>query len=393
MLGLARLIVVVAVVLSPWLFGSADPWYYLPICVIAGTGVACWLIALVSSPGAGLRAPLLTAVLLALLAFVFIQMIPLPISITQRMAPVAAEAQAERARLFKGIDAGEFLPPDLQEPSSVATLSASPDATRRSFYLFAAYIGVFLVMANAFTEWSHIRTAGIVLVVSGFLMAVLGLMQKFSGTRDIFWFHTPRFGGNIFGPFTNRNHFAGQMSMIFGLALGLLGVAARARKREASRPWREKLARLSTPGSARIILLGFVVVLTGATVCVTLSRGAIAALAIALAVIGIAIALRGTTRGRGKILAAVVLLVAGVVAWLGWQPVWKRLGTFARISEDTPATYRITATEDTLRVFRACPVVGCGFGSFQYVFPIFQSSDIQIGRWTHAHNDYAQLFA
>ncbi|GAH84734.1 unnamed protein product, partial [marine sediment metagenome] len=146
-------------VLSPWLFGSAEPWAYLLICMLVGVGVAAWLLALVSDPQAGLRAPLLTLALGALLAFVLLQLLPLPSGLVKVVSPLSAEAQLTRIQLFEEIGAGEFLPSDLKDNARWATISASAAATRRSFYLLAAYVGVFLVMANAFTEWAQLRRA------------------------------------------------------------------------------------------------------------------------------------------------------------------------------------------------------------------------------------------
>jgi O-antigen ligase len=44
-------------------------------------------------------------------------------------------------------------------------------------------------------------------------------------------------------------------------------------------------------------------------------------------------------------------------------------------------------------MFREAPVCGFGFGCFEHAFPAFQSTSIQFGRWTDAHNDYVQLLA
>ena len=382
-----------AVVLSPWLSGSGDAWAYLFICLLVGVGVAAWLISIIHNPQVKLRAPLLTATVLALLTFVLVQMIPLPQPPVRAISPLSAEAQLTRPQVFEKIGAEEFLPADLKAPSDKAAISASAAATRRSFYLLAAYIGVFLVMANAFTDRLHVRRAAAAITVFSFLMVVFALAQKFSGTRDIYWFHTPRFGGNIFGPFTNQNHFAAHISMAFGVALGLLLASGQSRGLRRFRTWRDKLAWLSTGQANRIALLWFATVLLGATVCVTLSRGGITSLAASLGIVGIFAALRGSVRNRGRVLAAVVLLVVAAVAWLGWRPVVERLGSLAEIAEDPTGRLRMVAARDTLRVFKNSPIVGCGFGSFQHVFPVFQSRSIQIGRWVHAHNDYAQLLA
>lgn len=389
----ARISVVTAVVLAPWLFGSADPWAYLFICLLVGVGVAAWLLSLVGDPRAQLRATLLTVALVVLLGFVLVQTLPLPHSFVKAVGPLSAEAQLIRAQIFGEIGAEEFLPSSLKGNSGLAAISASPAATRRSLYLLAAYVGVFLVIANTFAKWKQVRGAAGAIVISSFIMTVFGLVQKFSGTHDLYWFHTPRFGGSIFGPFTNRNHFAGYMNMAFGATLGLLLAASRATTFKPFRNWREKLAWLSTGRASRITLLSFAAVLTGATVLVTLSRGGIVSLAASLGVVGTFVAVRNAVPNRGRIIVAVVLLVVAAVVWLGWERVAEQLGTLAEVAKDPLSTDRAVAARDALRIFTTSPLFGAGFGSFQHVFPVFQSQSIQFGRWLHAHNDYVQLLA
>jgi hypothetical protein len=54
---------------------------------------------------------------------------------------------------------------------------------------------------------------------------------------------------------------------------------------------------------------------------------------------------------------------------------------------------RFSTSVATLRMWGAFLLTGCGFGCFQHVFPMFQSPSLQVGRFLHAHNDYAQLLA
>ena len=129
--------------LAPWLFGSADPWAYLFICLLVGVGVAAWLLSLVGDPRAQLRATLLTVALVVLLGFVLVQTLPLPHSLVKAVGPLSAEAQLIRAQIFGEIGAEEFLPSSLKGNSGLAAISASLAATRRSLYILAAYFGDF----------------------------------------------------------------------------------------------------------------------------------------------------------------------------------------------------------------------------------------------------------
>jgi O-antigen ligase len=386
------------VAVSPYLFGSADPWAYLLVCIAAGLATATWLVSVATAPLPALRAPGLTLALLCLLLLLSVQMLPLSPSLAGRLSPIAARARTCQIEEFERAGAGDFLPPELQGRREPVTVSAAPAATARSLWLLAAYAGVFLVLANCLTERRQLRAAAAVLAASGFVMAVFGILQKLSGTHSIYWFHIPRFGGNIFGPFTNRNHYAVQMNMLLGVTLGLLLGRPGAGDGEGSGhgralSWRERTASHLSAAGGRTALLGFAAALMAASVCVSLSRGGIGSLVVAVGLIGTVVAVRSGPGVRGKAFWAVGLLLVGLVVWLGWRPVVERLGSLAAIARDPLADGRAIAKRDTLRLFASAPILGSGFGCFQYVFPLFQSPAIQQGRWLHAHDDYAQLLA
>jgi hypothetical protein len=230
--------VVAAVVVSPWLFGSAEPWAYLAICLLLNVGLAAWLLSLACDPGARLRAPVVTLLLGAVLALVAVQTMRLPRPLVRRGSPLAASAQDGRDDLLPGVVAEELRPAAPGPGGSRASLSACAPATRRSLYLLVGCAAVFLVTANGFTRWRHLRAGAAAVVASCFAMAVLGVVHELSGDRAILWFHVPRFGGSIFGPFTNRNHFAAHMNMAFGVGLGLLLAATGTRRLPGEVSWR-----------------------------------------------------------------------------------------------------------------------------------------------------------
>ena len=75
-------------------------------------------------------------------------------------------------------------------------------------------------------------------------------------------------GGSLFGPYVNRNHYAGLMEMVFPLILGLfLFYIPQVRYGTL----REKVARLFNLQKTNIyLLLGFVAVLVATSVFLTL---------------------------------------------------------------------------------------------------------------------------
>ncbi len=379
----ARWIVTIAVLISPWLFGSAEPWAYLLISAMVNVGVVVWLLSIVRHGGGNrhARGPALAGLLL--LAFILVQSVPLPARLAQAVNPLSAEAQITR----------DILLGSAETPPAACTLSVSAASTRQSFLLFAAYLGVFLVISHTAAGWRSLRKTAWLLVISGFLMAVFALIQNFTGTDSIYGFYRPRMGGTIFGPFSNRNHFAAYMNMMLGLTLALLPLRNRSSNAYGPSSWRETISRLSIKEVNQTILLGFCGVIIGSAVFLSLSRGAITSLAAALGILGIFM----TAQLRGihprRLIGTMALFIAAMVVWLEWQAVADRIGSMRILAMEPLSGSRFAASIATLRMGGAFLFTGCGFGCFQHAFPIFQTQRLQVGRFLHAHNDYAQLLA
>ncbi len=382
-------IVVAAVVVSPWLFGSAEPWAYLSVCLLINLGTAVWLAALVLGVPARRPPPALLAGALALMLYTGAQMIPLPRALVRTVAPLNAEVQLTGRRIIAEIDS----PCCPTHHRRGVTVSVSPYATRHSLYLLAAYAAAFFVVCGTVSTRERLRWISRVLVASCFAMALFALIQSFTETRFIYWFHRPRLGGTIFGPFSNRNHFAAYMNLGMGLTLGLLFIGTRAIELRDFKTWQEKVAWLSTRKANQIILLLFATILMGTAVLLSLSRGALASLAASLAIVAGTSTLAGRTEQRRRLIATLSLLVVATVVWLGWEPVFERLGATALLPADSLHGARFRAAYAALRSWGASPLLGSGFGTFQYFFPFFQDRTIQIGRFLHAHNDYVQLLS
>jgi hypothetical protein len=391
--AVARWIVTAAVMLSVWLLASAEPWAYLLICGLVALGTLVWLLALATSPSIRLRAPLLAVVLALLSVLVAVQAVPLPASIVATVNGFAATVLQASARELSDLDFSPLTGFAMPAGGIPMTLSLAAGATRRSLFLIVAYVSVFLVLANTIRRRRHLRGFLIALTISSFLLAVAALAHKFSGSRLLFWTHEPRYGGNIFGPFTNRNHYAAYINMMFGVALGLF-LALRYRVG----PFTAKgnlvgFSGFTSRRASHLLLAGFTLVLFGGSLCATLSRGGMVSLLLSLMLgAGILAWLTRSLRAYRSIIAAVCLLMATAFFWLGGEALVDRLGSLSGILANPLEDFRAIVTRDTLRLFAAVPVVGSGFGTYRHVFPIFQTPGLQY-RWLHAHNDWAQLMA
>ena len=137
-------------------------------------------------------------------------------------------------------------------------LSLAPEQTREEFLKSAALFLIFFLTVQAFRTTLHLHRFLWYVVVLGFLVSVVGLLQFFSAPQKLYWFREIPANAIPFGPYVNRNHFAGLMELILPLglaALTLRGVAP------------EKLQ-----------LLGVMTVVSLGAVFVSGSRGGIVAL-------------------------------------------------------------------------------------------------------------------
>lgn len=387
--AVARWLAAAAVIISPWLFGSAEPWAYLMISGLAGLATVAWLFAVASAPEPDFTRPVLALLLLLLVAVTAWQMVPMPRGTVAVLNPFSATITDAANRAFAEI--AEVEGGDAYEMRYA--LSLSPSATWRSVWLLVAYMGVVLVLINTCRHWRHMASIGAAVVVSGFFMALVALVHHFSGSYNILWIHEPRYGGVIFGPFTNRNHFAAHMNMLFGMALGLFLSSQHISEIMSWPSWRERVAWLSSRSASRIALALFAVVLIGGASCASASRGGMLSLAIGLAAAAVMVTRhRSITPPARMAVFTISGLVLVLVLWLARAEVFGRLAMLVTVIEDPMQDLRTIATGDTLRLYRRCPLVGCGFGAFRHAYTIVQTPDLA-HRWLHAHNDWAQLLA
>ncbi len=387
--GAGRWFATAAVILSPWLFGSAEPWAYLMISALAGLATIMWLFAVACSHSPDFNRPTFSILLLVLIAVTVLQVIPLPSGLVSILNPFSATT-TESANLALA-NIGRVGGQDVGQVSYA--LSLSPSATWRSVWLLVAYVGVLLVLINTCRHWHHMTQVATAVAVSGFFMALIALVHRFSGSYDILWIHEPRYGGSIFGPFTNRNHFAAHMNMLFGVALGLLLSSQHISEILSWPSWRERIAWLSSRSASRIALAVFTVVLIGGASCAAVSRGGMLSLAVGLALAAILVTRhRSITPPARLAVFAITALVVLLVLWLAREEVFHRLAMLTTVINNPMEDLRTIASGDTLRLYLRCPLTGCGFGAFRHAYTIVQSPDLS-SRWLHAHNDWAQLLA
>ena len=94
----------------------------------------------------------------------------------------------------------------------------NPFLTRLELLRLAAYFIVFFLLAQAFRERPDFVKLAWFLLALGFSVALLGIIQHFTSEGTIYWFRQLAEGGEVFGPYVNRNHFSGFVELVAPVA-------------------------------------------------------------------------------------------------------------------------------------------------------------------------------
>jgi O-antigen ligase len=247
-----------------------------------------------------------------------------------------------------------------------------PFLTRVEALKLISYILVFFLSTQAFRERQHLNSLAWLLMFLCFGISLFGIVQRFTSEGTIYWFQKLTVGGDPFGPFVNRNHFAGfaELTLPVGLALMIF----RGLRRDMF-----SLASLLT-----IVPVG-ALILSG-------SRGGIVSFAFELVLLGLLARSRkrGTEPPRLAALALVGLAAVALIGWLGASKAIERFSTLHK--GDVSLSRRYTMARGAAHIFASHPVAGCGLGTLVAVYPRFET--VYDGLIVdHVHNDYMELLA
>jgi len=100
----------------------------------------------------------------------------------------------------------------------VFRFSASPFTTRIELQLLLSMLILFFLAAQAFRTLGEWRSFVWFVMIFSFLVAGLGILQHLTFNGKLYWFREMHYGGIPFGPYVNRNHFAGFAELVLPMA-------------------------------------------------------------------------------------------------------------------------------------------------------------------------------
>ena len=387
---LIKVLLIFLIVFTPLAFGTVETWSWSIMELAALLIFVLWL-ARVALRGEipPLKSPLTIAIVL-FLAFTLFQIIPLPPKALKVISPNTHNLYQKVLPGYADANSANTLQASTSSPLK-RTLSVYRSATRQEFLKILAYAAVFLAVASTFHERKNITWLAGWVVAMGFLLALFGFIQRYAWNGKIYWFRELTQGGNPFGPYVNRNHFAGYMEMAIPLALGtLIGVFS------SSKVWRlagfnRWVNWFSTKEASGIILLAFSTVVMTAALLTSLSRGGTLSLVGGLIfMLGLVFSKRDI-RGRVWILILIAAVAFGTAFYLEGKVITPRLWSITEeVAEIPSGASRSALWRDTLNIFKDFPYLGTGLGTFPHIFPVYKTIAIR-SFFTHAENDYLQL--
>src|SRR5882672_240293 len=214
------------------------------------------------------------------------------------------------------------------------SLSLDVENTRGTVLVLCSLLALSVLAANFLTSSRWLLTLTRFLIFFGAVMGVFGLVQYFSGSSSIYWLRHA--GGSAFGPFFNRDHFAGYMELLIALPVALIVTSYLC-------------------GEKRLVY------------------------------------------GIAAMFMGVAAIVIGVI-WIGAEPVINRIATGDPNSSDlgkTQSFYSVRGEiwENTWTMIRHNPLTGVGLGAYETAYPIYSRENGTQGITGEAHNDYLQILA
>ncbi len=249
-------------------------------------------------------------------------------------------------------------------------LSVYPYLTKIELLRWTTYLLVIFLSSQAFQtsrQWGHFTWF---IVWFGFAVAVFGILQDLTSNGKLYWFRELRYGGTLYGPYVNRNHFAGFMELV--IPAGLATLAVRGVRRQ------------------QLPLIAFCTALPVSALILSASRAGVVAFGVALIILFLLLLLRRVEKRYLLPFLAVLILAGGLVAWMGADQV---IGRFEAVKNpEFTESRRISMMRGASHIFRANPWIGTGLGTTISVYPRFET--LYDGSTVdHVHNDHLELLA
>lgn len=251
-----------------------------------------------------------------------------------------------------------------------ASFSMVPFLTRIELLKYSALLALFFLCVQSYRTRAQWRGFIWFLLILGFAVSLFAILQHFTFNGKLYWVREMRYGGTPFGPYVNRNHFAGLMELLIppGVAIQVLGGERR----------------------DQLPLLTLFTLLPIGALFLSASRGGIMSFFAEMAFLAVLVVL--LRREKKALVGAILIVGLGVVlvSWLGIGAAMERFASYKGL--EVSEGRRVGMLHGTWHIFLDHPVLGTGLGTLQEVYPRYET--VYDGLIVnHSHNDYVEALA
>lgn len=268
------------------------------------------------------------------------------------------------------------VPPDGPWPFLPFTASAS--LTRKALLLWASYSVLVWIAPNAFMAPRAGQRFAWAVVLSGFTVAIAGLIQAAYGNKFVLGFRPVGYGHSPFGPYYNNGHAASFLAVCALMGIGLLGSKAVAAFRGARRG--EPFADLVAVQVILAVFVGTIII----ALFSTHNRGSLLAFGGASLICGLLACGRLKTPARRWGARSAILVAFLCVSAATLQ------GGLLKRGAASSVPIRLSMYQSGLRLLGDAPLWGTGLGTVIAVFAPYKAPVVH-GVVDHVHNDWLEL--
>lgn len=357
-------------IFAPLAYGSVDYWALAIMEAGSALGLLLWVFHRTKSGQQLVQAPGLVPLLL-MLAWLIVQLIPLPVGLVAWISPATQNIYQDSIGAVRVI---HWIP-----------LTLSPEATFEELLRLGGYICFYLLSVQLLLDKKRLKQTVVIVMVYTALLSFVAVLQRFNSNGRVLWIREI-YEGSFFGPYINGNHMAGLLVLVLPLVVALF-LFSRPPVRYASL-WDSLVTFFTHPRLNAYALVGLCGLLGIVALFLSMARGAIISGCFAIGLLGLGAMKLTNDWRRGTSLIVAVAIIILSVGWFGWQPIIRKFDNMVddqlRINMVRPIIWK-----DTLRIAADFPVFGTGLGTFSDIFPSYRSfTGSQLFR--RAHNDYLE---
>ena len=274
--------------------------------------------------------------------------------------------------------------------------------TRDSLLLLLSYVVFFYTAIHSFRSLRQLKRLVILLGVFGFLISVLSIIQRLSGTDSAYWIR--KMPGKFYGPFFNENNLSNYLMMIFLLNLGhIIYLVKKGSYRNpfvptgvAPNSQSHLSGRKDRPSSAHLPLFVFFLVIILVGIIYSGSRGSVIITIFSSMLLAIVSFNRRIPKAATAALLIVVFagMIVSAAVWTSKVPIYRDGEDYG---DPTKLELRVSIWRHSIEAIKRNPVFGSGLGTYREVIQTFLAWDFPLARLncyvTHAHNEYLELIS